>query len=594
MNRRVSLIIGVHVLLANNYLEAKRIILFYSICNEKDICNVLGIEPIQSIKTMKKITLFIIVTLIGIGALMAQSLSSKIDALMLEKFPPDKPGATILVAKKGKVLYRNAFGMANLELQVPMKPENVFEIGSITKQFTSVSILMLKEEGKLSLDDKLSKFIQDYPKGDEITVHQLLNHTSGIRSYTGMEEFRSKARTDLEPMELINVFKDEPMDFEPGSEYEYNNSAYIILGYIIEQLSGMTYEDYIEKNIFQKLGMTNSFYGSKSEMIPNRASGYQPNENGYNNAEYLSMTLPYAGGSLMSTVDDMLKWEQSIHNNTLISKDSKNLAFTNTTTNDGKPIYYGYGFSIDEINGMPTIEHGGGIFGYTCYGVYAPSEDLYAIVLTNSNGNSPTDITVEIAALALGKPFPKQQATNISEGDMKKWVGTYEFEDGVVRFVTFKDGTLYSQREGSENLKLYAVSKSEFYFEDSFTNYSFETKNGQPVANFRSRIRKSTGVKSDRKPPAAKESITLDASAIKVYEGTYELQPGFDIVISAKGSQLFAQATGQPEFEVFGEAEDKFFLKVVAADIVFNRDEKGNIKSLTLNQGGQQMEGMKK
>ena len=543
---------------------------------------------------MKKIIFFVAIGLLTLGSISAQSLSSKIDALMLEKFPPNKPGATILVAKQGKTIYRNAFGMANLELQVPMKPENVFELGSITKQFTSVSILMLMEQGKLSLNDKLSKFIENYPKGNEITVHQLLNHTSGIRSYTNMESFRSKARTDLEPMELINVFKDEPMDFEPGSRYEYNNSAYIILGYIIEKLSGMSYEDYIEKNIFQKIGMTNSYYGSKEQMIPNRASGYQPNETGYNNAEYLSMTLPYAGGSLMSTVDDMLKWEQAIHHNTFISKSSTKLAFTNTTTNDGSPIYYGYGFSIDEINGTPSIEHGGGIFGYATYGVYVPSEDLYAIVLTNSNGNSPTDITVEIAALALGKPFPKKAATHVSEKEMKKWVGTYEFEDGAVRFVTFSDGTLYSQREGSENLKLYAVSANEYYFEDSFTNYAFEMKNGKPVANFRARIRKSTGVKSDRKPPAAKESISLDASVIKDYEGTFELQPGFDIVISAKENQLFAQATGQPEFEIFGESEDKFFLKVVTADIVFNRDEKGNIKSLTLNQGGQQMEGKKK
>ena len=329
------------------------------------------------------------------------------------------------------------------------------------------------------------------------------------------------------------------------------------------------------------------------KVIKNRASGYQPTEDGYRNAEYLSLTLPYAAGSLMSCVDDMLLWSQAIHNNTLISEKSKKLAFTKGERNDGFPMYYGYGFSIDEINGVPTIEHGGGIFGYETYGVYVPSENVYVIVLTNRNGNGPTDVTIKIAALTIGKPFPTNKSMSVSEEKMKQWVGTYEFGDGVIRYVTFKDGRLFSQREGSENLALVTVSEDTYYFEESFTNYKFDVEDGLKAAYFSSRIRKSKGLESDKKAPEAKKAITLDASLLEKYIGTYEIQPGFEIKITTEGNQIFGTPTGQPRAEMFAENETTFFLKVVAAQVVFTTNDDGVAQSLTLHQGGRQMEGKK-
>ncbi|WP_339611489.1 serine hydrolase domain-containing protein, partial [uncultured Planktosalinus sp.] len=301
----------------------------------------------------------LIALLLSINLVSAQHIEKQIDAIFTEAYPANAPGATVLIAQDDKVIYRKAFGMANLELNVPMNPEHVLELASITKQFTSVAILMLMEQGKLSLEDPLSKYIEDYPKGKEVTIHHLLNHTSGIKSYTDIPSFRQMARTDMTPIEIINKFKDLPMDFEPGERYAYNNSAYILLGYIIEEVSGMSYEDYIQKNIFDKLGMKNSYYGSQSRIILNRASGYQPSGESYENAEYLSMTLPYAAGSLMSTVDDMLLWSKAIHRNTLISERSKQLAFTNYTLNNGKNINYGYGWGINKLAGITSIEHTG-------------------------------------------------------------------------------------------------------------------------------------------------------------------------------------------------------------------------------------------
>ena len=546
---------------------------------------------------MKKLTLlFFIAAAYSCTAVYAQNLDNQFDALLQDNYTVGKPGVSALVYKEGKVIYRKAFGMANLELDVPMKPENVFELGSITKQFTSVSILMLMEQGKLSLDDEITKYLPDYPtKGKRITIHNLLNHTSGIKSYTDLPNFRATARTDQSPKEIIDIFKDEPMDFDPGEKWQYNNSGYIVLGYIIEKVSGKSYADFISDNIFVPLKMNNSYYGSQSNLIKKRASGYMPIEGGYKNADYLSMTLPYAAGSLMSCVDDMLLWHKAVHNNTLISAESKAKAFTSGSLNNGKPTHYGYGWQVSEIKGTESIEHGGGIFGYVTQGVYVPSENVYVILLTNTNGISPQDPAVKMAALAIGKPYPTEDVSvSLTTDEMNKWVGNYEFDNEVLRTITLEDEQLYSQREGSDKLKIYADSATKFHFEGGLTTYEFTLESGKKVANFAARIAKSKGVETTRKPATEKEVVTIAANTLNEYLGSYELRPGFIIEVTTKEGKIFGQATGQPEFEMFAEAEDTFFLKVVAAQLVFGRNESGEVANLTLNQGGQSLKGDKK
>ncbi|MBT8300784.1 MAG: beta-lactamase family protein, partial [Maribacter sp.] len=417
---------------------------------------------------MKKFTfLFILAAVYSYTAVFAQNLDKQYDALLQENYNTGKPGVAALVYKDGEVLYRKAFGMANLELEIPMTPDNVFEIGSITKQFTAVSILKLMEQGKLSLEDEITKYLPDYPtNGKTITVHHLLNHTSGIKSYTNMKSFMAMARTDMSPTEIIDHFKNEPMEFDPGEKWKYNNSGYIILGHIIEKISGQSYAEFIAENIFQPLKMDNSYYGSQSKLIKNRASGYSPTEDGFKNADYLSLTLPYAAGSLMANVDDMVKWHKAIHDNTLITAESKALAFTNTALNNGEPTNYGYGWQVNAIQGTPSIEHGGGIFGYVTQGVYVPSENTYVIVLTNRDGASPQDATIKMAALAIGKPYPDtDKSIKLSKQQLKEWVGNYEFDNEVLRSITLEDGKLYSQREGSSKLELFAISANKFLFE---------------------------------------------------------------------------------------------------------------------------------
>lgn len=349
----------------------------------------------------KSLKLLLIVITIPFFA-KAQSLNSQLDGLLSNLFQDkDGPGGVFMVAKGGKSIYKKAFGNANLELGVHMTPENVFQIGSMTKQFTAIAILKLAEENKLNLNDSISKYIPDYPSGNKITIHQLLTHTSGIKDFTKMKTLQQVAQRDFSPKQMVDFFKNEPVDFAPGAKFEYNNSGYVILGYIIELISGGTYENYINKNIFESAGMVHSRYANDVAIIKGRAYGYQKKESGYVNKSKISFSIPFSSGSLMSTVDDMLKWQNALNKNLIVNSKTIDKAFTKYQLNSGETFSYGYGWHLKEINGTPTREHGGSIFGFKTMGVYIPAEDIYVIGFTNCDCNSPTQITREIAKLAL-------------------------------------------------------------------------------------------------------------------------------------------------------------------------------------------------
>lgn len=414
---------------------------------------------------MKKI-LPIILVLFFAQATIAQNLSKEFDALMSEVFKADGPGAVALVVKGDRVLYRKAFGMANLELDVKMKPENIFRIGSITKQFTASAILKLRDEGKLNLDDDITKYLKDYPThGHQITIRHLLTHTSGIKSYTGMKEWDEEVRKkDFTPEELIEFFKYQPMDFKPGEEFRYNNSAYIILGHIIEIVSGKSYEEYIDSTFFKPLEMSNSYYGSPSRIIKDRAYGYDKRDDKFINADYLSMTQPYAGGSLLSTVDDLYKWYRAVMEDKVISKTSRIEAHSTYKLNNGEKTGYGFGWSIGNIQGSPMIGHGGGINGFLASSMFLPEEELFIAVFSNCNCNPPGGIATKMAALAIGKPYDWKPIA-LSDDILKGYEAVYESDKEEYLIITFEDGQLSAQSTGGRKFKIYPFEKDKFFFE---------------------------------------------------------------------------------------------------------------------------------
>jgi CubicO group peptidase (beta-lactamase class C family) len=355
----------------------------------------------KSLKQIQALLLLCFITFYQSNITSAQSFENKIDSLIQTEFKDKNgPGGVFMVAKNGKAIYQKAFGKANLELEVNLTTESVFQIGSMTKQFTAIAILMLEEQGKLNVQNPISKYIPDYPSGDKITIHHLLTHTSGIKDFTKMKSLRDIAQKEMSPKMMVDFFKNEPVDFAPGEKFDYNNSGYVLLGYLIELVSGGTYEDFIKENIFKKVGMNQSNYATDRLIINKRAYGYHKKEYGYVNKSVINFSVPFSSGSLMSSANDMLKWQNALNQNLLLKTENSQKAFSKYKLNSGETFTYGYGWHIKELNGTPVREHGGSIFGFKSMGVYIPSEDIYVLGLSNCDCNSPTQITRDIASFA--------------------------------------------------------------------------------------------------------------------------------------------------------------------------------------------------
>ena len=266
---------------------------------------------------------------------------------------------SVLVAQNGKLLLNKGYGFANLEWNVPNSPESKFRLGSVTKQFTAACILMLEERGKLKIDDPVKKYMPDAPAAwDKVTIFHLLTHTSGIPSFTGFPDYASTEAIATTPEKSVARFRDKPLEFQPGEKWNYSNSGYVLLGYLIERISGESYSQFVQKNIFTPLGMKDSGYDSNSAIILHRASGYTPNEKGLINTGYIDMTIPLSAGGLYSTTLDLLKWEEGLFGGKLISVASLQ-KMTTPFKND-----YAFGLGVRTVNGHKLIEHGGGIEGF--------------------------------------------------------------------------------------------------------------------------------------------------------------------------------------------------------------------------------------
>ena len=397
-------------------------------------------------------------------------LAAEFDGIISSEFKPTEPGGVALIAQKGQVIYKKAFGMANMELDVPMREEMVFNIASITKQFTAVAILQLAELGKLSLQDDITKYLPDYPTGGhKITVENLLTHTAGIPA--SAPEAITKLQGERRPItlpEIINTFKSRPLDFAPGTKMVYSNNGFMLLGAIIEKVSGASYADYLEKNLFKPAGMTETRFGDDYIIIKNRAASYiySRAELRFLNALNGKVELAYSAGAIQSTADDVFKWNQALNSYKLIKKESLEKARSEHKLPDGKRIYYGYGWFIGNIQGSPLIEHGGNMGGFMSHAIYLPQEDVFVAVFYNFRAaRLPEFLAGDLAALAIGKPFDIREIA-LNENLLKTYVGVYE-EEGVERHITVENGKLFYQRVGANKMQMKPYAKDKFFFENA-------------------------------------------------------------------------------------------------------------------------------
>ena len=401
-------------------------------------------------------------------------LEQEISAFLTELYPDDEPGISVILAKGDEILYRNGHGMANLEHNISISPEMVFRLGSLTKQMTTASIMMLAEEGLLQVDDPITQYFPNYPThGYTITLRHLMTHTSGIIDFLAIEEFPEIEKEDITAMDVIDFFKNQPMNFAPGEAYSYTNSGYVMLGAIIEQLTGQSYEDFVQERIFTPLGMDNTYHGSFKRIIPNRVTGYAMGPNGYENSSYLSMTIPGAAGAIISTVDDLHTWNTALFEGDVVSMESLEEMTTPFTLNNGELSNYGFGLAIQSLRGQPMISHTGGINGFITYAAYLPESDMYVAVLGNTGYQSRVYEANTILAMAIGDPYPVLLSQAVDADVLNRYTGKYQTVRGIHFDVSVVNEGLSVSINGGPALDLVAVSDNVFYLDKSFTHLSF-------------------------------------------------------------------------------------------------------------------------
>ena len=410
------------------------------------------------------------------------ALVARIDSIVNKRITSGKiAGASVAVVKGQDTILIKGYGKADLEFDVPTPQDAIYEIGSVTKQFTAASIMLLAEQGKLSLDDDITKYFPGYnSQGNKIPVRRLLDHTSGIKGYTEIPEFGRIGLTDAPQDTLVGLFSKKPFDFKTGEEEIYNNSAYFLAGLIIQKVSGKSYADFVKENLFDKAGMTNSRYCSESAVVKNRAHGYDAADTMGTliRARYLNHRWPFAAGSLCSTVRDLVKWNTALHGGKILSPASYAELIAPSTLNDGTKLRYAKGLALVPLAGHRAIWHDGGINGFISLNRYLPDDTLNVVVLWNSTG-ADLDVGEAIVEAVLGKG---PDDTKPLEGDLKDFVGTYK---GVGRgrpteAVLAVDGSVLTVKAGPGNPDTLHYVGSDT-FRNGGTLFTFERAGGKPA-----------------------------------------------------------------------------------------------------------------
>jgi CubicO group peptidase (beta-lactamase class C family) len=403
-----------------------------------------------------------LITALGLAATAkAGDLARRFDEYMKACVDKDHFSGSVLVSKGGETLFARGYGFANAELQVPNTTRTKFRLGSITKQFTAMAILILQERGKLKVEDPIGKHIDDAPKAWEgVTIHHLLTHTGGVHSYTDDLVYRTKMMMPETVKSMIARFRDKPLDFRPGERFHYSNSGYFLLGAIIEKVSGKSYEAFLKEAIFDPLGMKDTGYDHHATLLPGRAAGYNLGTHGPVNSEYLDMSQPYAAGSLYSTVEDLARWDRALNDGKLISKESYTKMYTSVKNN------YAYGWLVTTAKGRKEIQHGGGINGFVTQILRYPEERVCVVVLCNVLPMNPGRVAQDLAKIAFGEPYELPGTRKVAKVDPKvydAYAGRYELEPKVIATVARNGDRLMIEVTGQPRLEMFPESETVFF-----------------------------------------------------------------------------------------------------------------------------------
>ncbi|WP_420155974.1 serine hydrolase [Siphonobacter sp.] len=423
------------------------------------------------------------------------NLSLEIDSLFSQRLPDIAPGGVLLIAKQGNILYHKAFGKADLEKNMPMQPDMIFRIGSITKQFTAIAILQLAEAGKLSLQDSIQTYIKNFPsKGYTLTIEHLLTNTSGLKNYFEINN-PTQQRPTYTPAQGVDYFKDEPLSFVPGSQFEYSNSNYYLLGYLIEVITGQPYEEYLYEHVLSKANLTHTSYINPNRPVSPMPTGYTKADGKTEQASLQEVSTLYAAGGLLSSATDLLTWHQALLEGKLISDTLLKKAWASFKLTNGTDSPYGYGWYRKELDGQTTIEHAGSTDGFQTNAVYLPQADLFVTTLFNGY-ETDMDWTV-LTNDVIGQVFGRKPYV-LTIPQLQAYVGTYTYKKSYQMVITREENKLYIRATNPKSrlpkVQLHPRSDGLFFIKEAELSFSFEKDTKEAVTSMASYYRNKKDV----------------------------------------------------------------------------------------------------
>ena len=523
-------------------------------------------------------------------------LAAKAQAYLKSAFPADQPGAAVIITDDGKTVFAAGQGLADLQARTPITPATVFRIGSITKQFSAAVMLQLVAEGKVSLDDKLSKFYPDYPKpGADATIAQLLNHTVGVQSYTGIPGWMTDEKNTERAYtteQMIALFKDLPARFEPGEQFQYNNSGYVLVGAVIEKVTGKAWHEAVDERIARPLGLTSIRYGTVETSIPGMAKGYTQTDGKQVPARKIDMSVPHAAGALIGSVEDLAKWSHALHHGKVVPPELYAKMIAPTLLPDGKSENYGFGVALSDVRNRKAIRHGGGIFGFSTDALYIPDEDLFVAVFVNSDEpvSSGSVLSQRLAALALGDPYPAFEQAAVDAKTIEPLLGVYAYDGGERRFFA-RDGKLYTRRSGASDLEVFPAGGNRFFYgPDSLTWFEVKQDSaGKPVmAMYQNGAAEPELAFLTGPIPPEPTTVELPRETLQRYVGSYQAQLGIAKVAFGESGEMTVQLGRQRPVVLRAVSETEFLAEGVDAKVVF-ATEAGRVTGLVLRQGGREL-----
>ena len=501
---------------------------------------------------------------------------------------------SVLIGQEDEILFNKGYGYANYEEKIKNTPDTLFAIGSITKQFTAMAIMQLYEKGLLDLDDAISKYIPGVVEGDNITIKHLLTHTSGLINYTDllleMEEVPEDTSIDF----VLGLFKDEPLIFEPGTQWVYNNSGYVLLGCVVEKVSELSFDEYLKENIFKPLEMndTGTYYDKMEE---DYAVGYvgitelTPVE-----ADEILLKIAYGAGNILSTVNDMYKWDRALQTEKLVKKETLDMIFDIQEKMPESEVYtfdgYGFGWFIENNPELGKIvSHGGNTLSYSAQLSKYVDKDITIIITTNAGNYFLDTIDKTLVDIILGNSYELPEDLVEIELDaeiLKKYTGIYEHIEGYNIVILESEGQLYAQLPGQVKAEIYPKSQTEFFYKVIDAKITFKTDDNGKIIGLVFE-QGNTILETTRVGDAPQREIAdINKEIYKKYVGEYEIENIGIITVSVEDEKLYARLTGQVKLEILPMSETEFFYKDIQAEIEFVVANDGTVKGLVLKQEG--------